>query len=119
MVIMCSLLTQHVRNFGPDQIPGDEVRGRLLSLLRRQMHRHGLLGQAPSLLGYTDISSWRQEGAFDDILRDCYLYAILGRLAEGGDVAAAAQGIGETVEPPGWTQAGGRQGSRHGWIPSG
>ncbi len=78
---MSSLLTQHVRNFGPDRYPGDDVLGRLQSLLRRQMRRHGLLGQPPSFLGYAGVSSWRQEGAFDDIVVDCYIYAILNRLA--------------------------------------
>jgi hypothetical protein len=78
---MCTILTQHVRNFGPSSFPGDDILGRLRSLLRRQMRRRGLLGLPPSYLGYMGVPSWRDEGAFDDIVMDCYQFAILARLA--------------------------------------
>jgi hypothetical protein len=43
------------------------------------MRRRNLLTSPPSYLGY-DIPTWDAEGAFEDILIDCYVYAFVRRI---------------------------------------
>jgi len=44
--------------------------------LKREMRRRNLLTQPPSLLGYSEFHEWNKD-SFQDIIHDCYEYAIL------------------------------------------
>jgi hypothetical protein len=48
-------------------------------LLRRRMRRRNLLTAPPSYLGY-DVPSWNAEGAFEDVVVDCYIFAVASRI---------------------------------------
>jgi hypothetical protein len=77
---MASILTEHVRHFGTPAADNgflDVVR----RILRSAMRRLGLLGRPPSQLGYADVRTWRDDGAFDDVTQDCYLSAVVARIA--------------------------------------
>lgn len=76
---MCLSFTDHVRTFGGDCDPEARVLPRLEKLLKQRMRRRGLLFLPPSFLGY-DVPNWEALGAFDDIVVDCYLFAIVRRI---------------------------------------
>jgi hypothetical protein len=76
---MASLFTEHVRNFRPDAGDTERVLAELERLLKRRMRRRNLLSAPPAYLGYGG-PSWYAEDAFDDILHDCYIFAILERI---------------------------------------
>lgn len=76
---MCLSFSEHVRTFGRDCDPEACVLPRLEKLLRERMRRRGLLTAPPAYLGY-DIASWDAAGAFDDIVADCYLFAVVKRI---------------------------------------
>ena len=78
---MASVLTDHVRHFGATSDPTGEVLPALERLLRHHMRLKNLLGAAPEVLGYSGVSSWTTANAFEDIVADCYIYAVLQRLA--------------------------------------
>jgi hypothetical protein len=71
--------TEHVRTFGHDCDPAACILPRLERLLRDRMRRRNLLGAPPSYLGY-DVPSWNAEGAFEDVVVDCYIFAIATRI---------------------------------------
>src|SRR5438876_634399 len=75
---MGSVFTNHVRHFNAASDPADKVLPALERLLRQRMRRRNLMA-APSYLGYT-VSSWDAPGAFDDVVPDCYIFAIIDRL---------------------------------------
>lgn len=77
---MSTILTEHVRHFGREALPSDAVLHELRRLLRRQMRRRGLLAGSPAFLGYPDVRRWGDEGAFDDIVSDCYVEALARRI---------------------------------------
>lgn len=76
---MCMSFTEHVRAFGRDCDPEACVVRRLEGLLRRRMLQRNLLSSPPAYLGY-DIPTWHADGAFDDIVVDCYLFAVARRI---------------------------------------
>lgn len=79
---MTAPFTEHVRHFGADSFPGDDVLGTLRQLLRRRLRQRHLLHAPPAYLGY-DAPSWtseRAEDAWQDLVTDCYLFAIVDRL---------------------------------------
>lgn len=79
---MTAPFTEHVRHFGADSFPGDDVLDTLRKLLRRRMRQRNLLYAPPSYLGYDapDWTSERAAEAWQDLVTDCYLFAILDRL---------------------------------------
>jgi hypothetical protein len=77
---MASILTDHVRDFGPDSDPEARVLPEIGRLLRQRMRRKNLLLAPPSYLGYHGVANWQGAGAFDDITVDCYIYAVLARI---------------------------------------
>jgi hypothetical protein len=76
---MASAFTEHVRHFGAGSDPAVRVLPELERLLRQRMRRRNLLSAPPSYLGY-DPGSWNAPGAFEDIVADCYVFAVLDRL---------------------------------------
>jgi hypothetical protein len=78
---MASALTEHVRNFGAASDPTGQVLPALERLLRYRMRQKNLLSASPGFLGYTDVPSWAAPNAFEDIVADCYIYAIVQRVA--------------------------------------
>ena len=44
------------------------------------MRLRSLFAAPPSYLGYPGVSNWSAPGAFEDIVADCYIFAILQRL---------------------------------------
>lgn len=77
---MASIFTEHVRQFDALSDPAHDVLPELARLLKQRMRRKNLLSAPPSYLGYGAAPSWGAPGAFDDIVVDCYVYAILNRL---------------------------------------
>jgi hypothetical protein len=77
---MDSVLTNHVRDFGNSSDPAEQVLPALQRLLRRHMRRRNLLAASPGVVGCRDVRDWSAPGAFEDIVADCYLFAILKRL---------------------------------------
>jgi hypothetical protein len=77
---MASVLTEHVRTFSEASDPTQEVLQELKRLLRYHMKRKNLLFAPPEILGYPEVTNWSAKNAFDDILVDCYKFAILDRL---------------------------------------
>jgi len=76
---MASIFTEHVRHFSTASDPAEKVLAELEKLLRKRMRRRNLLTASPSYLGY-DPKSWTVPGAFEDIVADCYIFAVLDRL---------------------------------------
>jgi hypothetical protein len=76
---MASVFTEHVRHFSTGSDPAEKVLPELKKLLRQRMRRRNLLSAPPSYLGY-DPGSWDAQGAFEDIVVDCYVFAVLDRL---------------------------------------
>jgi hypothetical protein len=76
---MCMSFTEHIRTFGRDCDPAACMLPRLERLLRDRMRRRNLLGAPPSYLGY-DVPGWNAEGAFEDVVVDCYIFAIATRM---------------------------------------
>jgi hypothetical protein len=77
---MASVLTEHVRTFSEASDPTTDVLPALKRLLRYHMKRRNLLSAPPEFLGYPEVANWSQRDAFEDILLDCYKFAILDRL---------------------------------------
>lgn len=77
---MDSVLTDHVRNFGPNSDPTGQVLAALERLLRQRMKEKNLMSAPPEYLGYPEHADWRVRGAFEDIVSDCYIYAIAQRI---------------------------------------
>ena len=77
---MASVLTEHVRSFGATSDPAERVLPALERLLRYHMRLRSLFAAPPSYLGYPGVSNWSAPGAFEDIVADCYIFAILQRL---------------------------------------
>ena len=77
---MASVLTDHVRHFGATSDPTEEVLPALERLLKHWMRQKNLLSASPELLGYTYVASWTTPGGFEDIVADCYIYAIAARI---------------------------------------
>ena len=77
---MDSVLTEHVRTFSEASDPTTDVLPALKRLLRYHMKRRNLLSAPPEFLGYPEVANWSKKNAFDDILVDCYKFAILDRL---------------------------------------
>jgi hypothetical protein len=77
---MASVLTEHVRHFGTTSDPAEQVLPALERLLRNRMRQKNLLSAPPSVLGYSGVSSWAAPNAFEDIVADCYIYAIAQRV---------------------------------------
>ncbi|WP_162136302.1 hypothetical protein, partial [Zavarzinella formosa] len=78
--MMASVLTEHVRHFGPDSDPHNAVLPALERILRNRMRQKNLLIAPPGVLGYSGVSKWSAIGAFEDIVADCYMFAILDRI---------------------------------------
>lgn len=76
---MCVSFTEHVRTFGRDCDPAACVLPQLEKLLRKRMRRRNLVAAPPKFLGY-DIPSWSADVAFEDIVVDCYIYAVASRI---------------------------------------
>ncbi|MBV9123314.1 MAG: hypothetical protein JO112_08155, partial [Planctomycetes bacterium] len=76
---MASVFTDHVRHFRTAEDPAEKVLPELEKLLKKRMRRRNLLSAPPSYLGYGP-ASWDVPGAFEDIVGDCYLFAVLDRL---------------------------------------
>ncbi len=76
---MASHFTEHVRHFRTGGDPAEKVLSELEKLLRQRMRRRNLHSAPPSYLGY-DPRSWDAPGAFEDIVADCYVFAVLDRL---------------------------------------
>src|SRR4051794_4426157 len=76
---MASIFTEHVREFGPQADPSGRVLPELERLLRRRLRRRNLLAATPTYLGYNH-PSWEVEGAFEDLVHDCYLFAFAQRI---------------------------------------
>jgi hypothetical protein len=76
---MAPVFTEHVRHFNTGSDPAEKVLPELGKLLRQRMRRRNLLSAPPSYLGY-DPRSWDAPGAFEDIVADCYVFAVLARL---------------------------------------
>lgn len=77
---MASVLTEHVRHFGTSSDPAEQVLPAIKRLLQNRMRQRNLLSARPELLGYSGVSSWGAEGAFEDIVADCYIFAIAQRI---------------------------------------
>ncbi len=75
---MASVFTEHVRRFGSASDPAGLVLDELGRLLRQRMRRRNLLTAPPSYLGCGG-PAWDDE-TFDELLVDCYSFAILERL---------------------------------------
>ena len=75
---MCMTFAEHVRSFGRDCDPAACVLPRLEKLLKNRMKRRNLFTSPPAYLGY-DIPRWNAEGAFEDIIVDCYIFAVASR----------------------------------------
>lgn len=76
---VCISFTEHVRTFGRDCDPAACVLPRLEQLLRQRMRRRNLISAPPAYLGY-DLPSWGTEGAFEDVVVDCYVFAVAKRI---------------------------------------
>lgn len=76
---MCLSFTDHVRTFGRDCDPEACVLPRLEKLLKQRMRRRGLLSLPPGFLGY-GAPTWEADGAWEDIVVDCYLFALVRRI---------------------------------------
>jgi hypothetical protein len=78
---MASVLTEHVRNFDAASDPEGQVLPALERLLRHRMRQKNLLSAPPEYLGYPGVPSWAAPNAFEDIVVDCYIFAIAQRVA--------------------------------------
>jgi hypothetical protein len=78
---MASVLTEHVRNFDAASDPAEQVLPALERLLRHRMRQKNLLSAPPEFLGYPGVPNWDSAIAFEDIVVDCYIYAIAQRVA--------------------------------------
>jgi hypothetical protein len=77
---MASVLTEHVRHFGASSDPAELVLPALERFLRHQMRQKNLLSAPPEVLGYSGVLNWAALNAFEDIVADCYIYAIAQRI---------------------------------------
>ena len=77
---MASVLSEHVRTFGATSDPSAQVLPELQRILRYRMREKNLLSAPPAYLGYPGIPSWTDPNAFEDIIADCYIFAVLQRL---------------------------------------
>jgi hypothetical protein len=77
---MASVLTEHVRTFGPTSDPTGQVLPALERLLRYRMRQKNLLSAPPEFLGYPTVANWSAPDAFEDIVVDCYIFAIAQRI---------------------------------------
>lgn len=77
---MESVLTKHVRTFSPTSDPTGQVYPELEGLLRLHMRKKNLLAAPPEYLGYSGLANWSVPGAFEEILHECYLFAIVVRI---------------------------------------
>lgn len=77
---MASVLTEHVRTFGPTSDPTGQVLPAMERLLRYRMRQKNLLSAPPEFLGYPAVANWSAPGAFEDIVVDCYIFAIAQRV---------------------------------------
>lgn len=77
---MASVLTEHVRTFGPASDPTGQVLPALERLLRYRMRQKNLLSAPPEFLGYPAVANWSVPDAFEDIVVDCYIFAIAQRI---------------------------------------
>jgi hypothetical protein len=77
---MASELTEHVRHFGATSDPTDRVLPALERVLRYRMRQKNLESAPPEVLGYSGVTNWSAPNAFEDIVADCYIYAVLQRL---------------------------------------
>jgi hypothetical protein len=71
--------TEHVRTFGRDCDPVGCVLPRLNRLLRARMRRRNLLDAPPRYLGYA-FPNWNDDDAFEELVFDCYLFAVARRI---------------------------------------
>jgi hypothetical protein len=78
---MASVFTEHIRNFGAASDPVGPVLMELQRLLAHHMRRKRLYSAPPRFLGYSGVLRWAALDAFDDIVVDCYTYAIAERVA--------------------------------------
>lgn len=76
---MATILSEHVRTFGPDSDPS-QVLTVLKRLLGYHMRSQNLLFAPPEFLGYSNLKNWSVPDAFEDIVIDCYLFAIVQRI---------------------------------------
>ncbi len=78
---MASIFTEHVRTFGPNSDPTSQVLPALKKLLRYHMKRKNLLNSPPRFLGYLPetAEAWSDDN-FEDIVADCYIFAIVKRI---------------------------------------
>ncbi len=77
---MASVLTEHVRHFGTTSDPAEQVLQALERLLQHRMRQKNLLSASPGALGYSGVSNWAAPNALEDIVADCYIYAIAQRV---------------------------------------
>ncbi len=78
---MASVLTEHVRTFDAASDPAGQVLPALERVLRNRMRQKNLLSSPPEYLGYPGVPSWDVPNAFEDIVVDCYIFAIAQRVA--------------------------------------
>lgn len=80
---MATPFTDHVRALalaaGP-VYPGPEFWDAFARALRSQMKKRGLLTGPPEYLAYGQYRDWKEPGAFDLLLWDCYEFCVLARL---------------------------------------
>jgi hypothetical protein len=76
---MCVSFTEHVRTYGRECDPAACVLPQLEQLLRKRMRRRNLLSAPPAYLGY-DLPSWSGDRAFEDVVVDCYVFAVASRI---------------------------------------
>ena len=75
---MSDIFTQYVRDLQNGSDPSVDVLDALKKGLRRRMRQRGLMELAPRYLGCEDVASW--DDAWEDLVQDCYLWAIIGRM---------------------------------------
>jgi len=76
---MSTVFTDHIRALDADQEFDGSIRDAFRAALQAELRKRGILGLSPQLLGYVG-SNWTGDDPMDDLVHDCYLFAIVQRL---------------------------------------
>ena len=70
----------YIKNLDINNYPPKALLNGIAQILRSNMRKRGLWNAPPVWLGYSDWENWNQDGAFNDLLLDCYLEVVVKRL---------------------------------------
>ncbi len=75
-----SQMTEYIITLQIDKWPPEALLEAIAKVLRFNMRKRGLWTAPPAWLNYPEWQSWKEPNAFDDLVFDCYEFAVVKRI---------------------------------------